>query len=140
MANKVDLWRYKEKVYLGVADEYTELSNGNIIDNGADTLDDSNFKIKYTFHCAPYRVSDRNIVGVNGMDMEDTMVIAVKHRPNFDYDSYRAKYRGKFYIITYKVPDTTAIVTYDLLSLKSVVKNGGNQASTGGYGDDDVGS
>ena len=96
MANKVDLWCYKEKVYLGIAEDYTELSNGNIIDNGADILDDDNFKVKYTFHCVPYRVSDRNIVGVNGVDMEDTMVIAVKHRPNFDYDSCRAKYRVKY--------------------------------------------
>lgn len=124
MANKVALWRYKEKLELGTNDSWVELDNGNIINSGADINDDT-FNIKYTFHCAQYRVSDRNITSINGMDDEDTIVVAVKHRPNFDYDSYRARFRKKYYLVTYIVPDTAEIVSYDLLSLKSVVKNGG---------------
>lgn len=129
MANKIDLWRYKDKIYLGTTD-YIELPNGNIIDNGADIVNDENFVSKYTFHCSQYRVSDRNINSINGIDEENTIVVALKHRPNFDYDMYRAKYKGKYYMITYIVPDTSAIVTYDLLSLKSVIKNGGSTTSS----------
>ena len=135
MANKVDLWRYKEKLELGTNESWEELDNGNIINSGADINNDT-FDVKYIFHCAKYRVSDRNITSVNGMDDENTIVVAVKNRPNFDYDSYRARFRKKYYIVTYIVPDTAAIVSYDLLSLKSVIKNGGSSgASSFGGGD-----
>lgn len=106
----------KDKVILGDPNGEKELPNGNTV---------SEFIPKFTFHCARYRISDRNIASVNGTDMEDTLVVAVKHRPNFDYELYEAKFKGKLYSITYIVPDTTKIVTYDLLSLKSVIKNGG---------------
>jgi len=129
MANKIDLWRYKEKLLLG-ENGFTELDNGQIIDNGA-AITDATFETKYTFHCSQYRVSDRVIASVNGSDLENTLVVAVKHRPNFDYDTYTAKFRGKYYLVTYIVPDTSAIFTYDLLSLKSVVKNGGSSTSFG---------
>lgn len=133
MANKVDLWRYKEKLELGTNDSWVELDNGNIINSGAD-INDNTFDVKYTFHCAQYRVSDRNITSVDGMNDEDTIVVAVKHRPNFDYDSYRARFRKKYYIVTYIVPDTAAIVSYDLLSLKSVIKNGGSSGASDSFG------
>lgn len=133
MANRVDLWRYKEKLELGTNESWKELDNGNIINSGDDISDDT-FDVKYTFHCAQYRVSDRNITSVNGMDDENTIVVAVKHRPNFDYDSYRARFRKKYYLVTYIVPDTAAIVSYDLLSLKSVVKNGGSSGAYDSFG------
>ena len=124
--NPIALWRMKEIVTLGDPNGEKQLENGNIVPE---------FTPKYKFHCAQYRISDRNIPSVNGTDLQDTLVLAVKHRPNFDYDIYDAMYRGKLYSITYIVPDATNLVTWDLLSLKSVHKNGGANIAFGGDGD-----
>lgn len=110
----VDLWRMKEKIVFGTGE--TELANGNHIP--------AVNNVKWTMHCAPYRISDRMILSNPTLNRENTIVVAVRHHPNRDYDSCFAKYRGDIYQVTYIVPDPSMIVTYDLVSLKRVVKNG----------------
>lgn len=112
---KINLWRMKDKVEFGKAEK--ELPNGNHVP-------DPNFPAVWTMHCAPYRISNRMIIANPTLNNENTIVIAVRHHPNRDYDSYSARYRGNIYHVTYIVPDPSLIVTYDLISLKLVQKNG----------------
>ena len=129
----IQLWRYNQKIELGDPDNTITLPNGVEV-NGQ-------FKPILTLHCAPYRISDRNIFSTNGTDLQNTKVVAVRHNPAIDYDSYVARYRNRLYNVTYIVPDFSRIVSYDLLSLKQVIKNGSSQAGqegffTNGNGDD----
>lgn len=125
----IQLWRYNQKIELGDPDNTITLPNGVEVDG--------QFKPILTLHCAPYRISDRNIFSKNGTDLQDTKVVAVRHNPAIDYESYVARYRKQLYNITYIVPDFSRTVSYDLLSLKQVIKNGSSYAgfSTNGYGD-----
>lgn len=126
----IQLWRYNQKIELGDPDNTITLPNGVVV-NGQ-------FKPILTLHCAPYRISGRNIFSKNGTDLQHTKVVAVRHNPEIDYDSYVARYRNQLYNVTYIVQDFSRIVSYDLLSLRQVIKNGSTQERlfTNGNGDD----
>ena len=116
----ISQWRYNQKLELGNPNNTITLKNGVKVPG--------QFKAIATLHCAPYRISDRNIFSNNGTDLQNTVVVAVRHHPNFEYEHYTARYRKKLYQITYIVPDFSRTVSYDLLSLKSVVKNGSSSS------------
>ena len=115
MANTVKLWRYREKVILGDPNGKIQTRPGRYI---------SKFIPKITLHAAPYRLSERYITSLQGTNSQNTIVLAVRHRPGIDYESYQALYRGKYYEVSYITPDESDLVTYDLISLKLVKKNG----------------
>ena len=115
MANTVKIWRYREKVILGDPHGKVQTRPGRYI---------SKFVPKITLHAAPYRLSERYIASVQGTDFQNTIVLAVRHHPDIDYESYQALYKGKYYRVSYVTSDESDLVTYDLLSLKLVEKNG----------------
>lgn len=115
MANTVKLWRYREKVVLGDPNGKVETRPGRYV---------SKFISKITLHCAPYRLSERYIESLQGTDFQNTIVLAVRHHPEIDYESYQALYKGKYYNVSYVTPDESNLVTYDLISLRLVEKNG----------------
>ena len=115
MANTVKLWRYREKVVLGDSHGRVQVRPGRFI---------SKFVPKITLHAAPYRLSERYIASIQGTDFQNTVVLAVRHHPDINYESYQALYRGKYYSVSYVTPDESSLVSYDLISLKSVGKNG----------------
>lgn len=115
MANTVKLWRYREKVILGDPNGKVETRHGRYI---------SKFIPKITLHCAPYRLSERYIESLQGTNFQNTIVLAVRHHSNIDYESYQALYKGKYYSVSYVTGDESNLVTYDLISLKLVEKNG----------------
>lgn len=115
MANTVKLWRYREKVVLGDPNGRVQTRPGRYI---------SNFVPKITLHGAPYRLSERYITSLQGTNFQNTIVLAVRHHPDIDYESYQALYKGKYYEVVYVTPDESNLVTYDLISLKLVEKNG----------------
>ena len=67
----------KDKVEFGKAEK--ELPNGNHVP-------DPNFPAIWTMHCAPYRVSDRMLISNPTLNNENTIVVAVRHHPNRDYN------------------------------------------------------
>lgn len=115
MANTVKLWRYREKVVLGDPNGKVQTRPGRYV---------SKFVPKITLRCAPYRLSERYILSLQGTNFQNTVVLAVRHHPGIDYESYQALYKGKYYTISYVTPDESNLVTYDLISLKLVEKNG----------------
>ena len=115
MANIVKLWRYKQKLVLGDPHGKVEVRPGRYI---------SKFVPKITLKAAPYRLSERYITSIQGTDFQNTIVLAVRHHPDLDYESYQALYRGKRYSVSYITPDESDLVSYDLISLKLVEKNG----------------
>ena len=115
MVNTVKLWRYREKVVLGDPNGKIQTRPGRYI---------SKFVPKITLKAAPYRLSERYIASVQGTDHQKTLVLAVRHHPGIDYESYQALYRGKYYTVSYVTPDQSNLVTYDLISLKLIEKNG----------------
>ena len=115
MANTVKLWRYREKVVLGDSHGRVQVRPGRFI---------SKFVPKITLHAAPYRLSERYIASIQGTDFQNTVVLAVRHHPDINYESYQALYRGKYYSVSYVTPDESNLVSYDLISLKLVKKNG----------------
>lgn len=115
MANTVKLWRYREKVVLGDPNGRVEVRPGFYV---------SEFTPKITLHCAPYRLSQRYIESLQGTNAQSTIVLAVRHHPNIDYESYQALYKGKYYSVSYVTGDESNLVTYDLISLRLVEKNG----------------
>jgi SPP1 family predicted phage head-tail adaptor len=115
MVNTVKLWRYREKVILGDPNGKVQTRPGRYI---------SKFVPKITLKAAPYRLSERYISSIQGTDFQNTVVLAVRHRPDIDYESYQALYKGKYYSVSYVTPDESNLVTYDLISLKLIEKNG----------------
>lgn len=115
MANTVKLWRFKEKLVLGDPNAKVQTRPGRYI---------SKFVPKITLHAAPYRLSERYIASLQGTNFQNTIVLAVRHHPGIDYESYQAFYKGKYYTVTYVTPDESNLVSYDLISLKLVEKNG----------------
>ena len=115
MANTVKLWRYREKVILGDPNGKVQTRPGRYI---------SKFVPKITLHAAPYRLSERYITSIQGTDFQNTVVLAVRSHPGIDYESYQALYKGKYYTVSYITPDESNLVSYDLISLKLVEKNG----------------
>lgn len=115
MANTVKLWRYREKVTLGDPNAKVQTRPGRYI---------SKFVPKITLHGAPYRLSERYIASLQGTNFQNTIVLAVRHHPDINYESYQALYRGKYYNVTYVTPDESNLVSYDLISLKLIEKNG----------------
>ena len=115
MANTVKLWRYREKVVLGNPNGKVQTRPGRYI---------SKFVPKVTLHAAPYRLSERYITSIQGTDFQNTIVLAVRHHPDINYESYQALYRGKYYSVSYVTPDESDLVSYDLISLKLIEKNG----------------
>lgn len=110
----VAAWRLREKVYFG-NNEDVELDNGNTVDK---------FVEKFHRNCANYRISPRFILSNPGINFESTITLAIRHFNDTDYTSYTAMYKGEQYQVTHWLPDDTKIVTYDLLFLKKVEKNG----------------
>lgn len=110
----IELWRLKHKIEFG---EYgtKELPNYRTINT---------FVPKFTLHAADYRLSLRDIQNPNGVDVQSTKVVAVRHKPNRNYDSFLARYKGEIFNITLVVPDESKLRTFDLISLKKVDKNG----------------
>lgn len=117
MVNTVKLWRYKQKVVLGDPHGKVQTRPGRYI---------SKFVPKITLKAAPYRLSERYISSIQGTDFQNTVVLAVRHHPGIDYESYQALYKGRYYTISYVTPDESNLVTYDLISLKKIEKNGNN--------------
>ena len=115
MANAVKLWRYREKIVLGDPNGRIQTRPGRYV---------SKFIPKITLKAAPYRLSERYITSIQGTDFQNTIVLAVRHHPDINYESYQALYRGKYYSVSYVTPDESNLVTYDLISLKLVEKNG----------------
>lgn len=115
MANTVKLWRYKQKLVLGDPNGKVQTRPGRYI---------SKFVPKITLHAAPYRLSERYITSIQGTDFQNTIVLAVRHHPDINYESYQAFYKGKYYSVSYVTPDESSLVTYDLISLKLIEKNG----------------
>lgn len=115
MANTVKLWRYKQKVVLGDPNGKVQTRPGRYV---------SKFVPKITLHAAPYRLSERYIASVQGTDLQKTIVLAVRHHPDINYESYQALYKDKYYTVSYVTSDESDLVTYDLISLKLVEKNG----------------
>ena len=115
MTNTVKLWRYREKVILGDPNGRVQTRPGRYV---------SQFVPKITLHAAPYRLSERYITSIQGTDHQNTIVLAVRHHPDLDYESYQALYKGKKYSISYITPDESNLVSYDLISLKLIEKNG----------------
>ena len=115
MVNTVKLWRYREKVILGDPNGKVQTRPGRYI---------SKFVPKITLKAAPYRLSERYISSIQGTDFQNTVVLAVRSHPGIDYESYQALYRGKYYSVSYVTPDESNLVSYDLISLKLVEKNG----------------
>ena len=115
MVNTVKLWRYREKVILGDPNGKVQTRPGRYI---------SKFVPKITLKAAPYRLSERYISSIQGTDFQNTVVLAVRHRPGIDYESYQALYKGKYYTVSYVTPDESNLVSYDLISLKKIEKNG----------------
>ena len=126
MANTVKLWRYREKVILGDPNGKVETRPGRYV---------SKFVPKITLHCAPYRLSERYIESLQGTNFQNTIVLAVRHHPEIDYESYQALYKGKYYNVSYVTADESNLVTYDLISLKLVEKNGNILGYLEGSGD-----
>ena len=126
MANTVKLWRYREKVILGDPNGKVETRPGRYV---------SKFVPKITLHCAPYRLSERYIESLQGTNFQNTIVLAVRHHPEIDYESYQALYKGKYYNVSYVTADESNLVTYDLVSLKLVEKNGNILGYLEGSGD-----
>ena len=106
MANTVKLWRYRQKVVLGDPNGKVQTRPGRYI---------SKFVPKITLKAAPYRLSERYITSIQGTDFQNTIVLAVRHHPDINYESYQS-----FYV----TPDESNLVTYDLISLKLIEKNG----------------
>lgn len=115
MVNTVKLWRFKEKLVLGDPNAKVQTRPGRYI---------SKFVPKVTLHAAPYRLSERYIASLQGTNFQNTIVLAVRHHPDIDYQSYQALYKDKYYTVTYVTPDESNLVPYDLISLKLVEKNG----------------
>lgn len=115
MVNTVKLWRYREKVTLGDPNGKVETRPGRYI---------SKFIPRIALHAAPYRLSERYIESMQGTDFQNTIVLAVRHHPELDYASYQALYKGKYYEVSYVTYDERNLVTYDLISLRLVEKNG----------------
>lgn len=126
MANTVKLWRYREKVILGTPNGKVQTRPGRYV---------SKFVPNITLHCAPYRLSERYIESLQGTNFQNTIVLAVRHHPNIDYESYQALYKGKYYNVSYVTTDESDLVTYDLISLKLVEKNGNILNYSEGSGD-----
>lgn len=115
MANTVKLWRYKQKLVLGDPNAKVQTRPGRYI---------AKFVPKITLHAAPYRLSERYITSLQGTDFQNNIVLAVRHHPDINYESYQALYKGKYYEVSYVTPDESDLVTYDLVSLKLIEKNG----------------
>ena len=115
MANTVKLWRYKQKLVLGDPNGKVQTRPGRYI---------SKFVPKITLHCAPYRLSERYITSIQGTDFQNTIVLAIKHHPDINYESFQAFYKGRYYSVSYVTSDESNLVTYDLISLKLIEKNG----------------
>ncbi len=115
MANTVKLWRFKQKLVLGDPNGTVQTRPGRYI---------SKFVPKITLHCAPYRLSERYITSIQGTDFQNTIVLAIRHHPDINYESFQAFYKGRYYSVSYVTSDESNLVTYDLISLKLIEKNG----------------
>lgn len=115
MTNTVKLWRYREKVVLGNPNGKVQTRPGRYV---------SKFVPKITLHCASYRLSERYITSIQGTDFQNTIVLAIRHHPDINYESYQAFYKGRYYSVSYVTLDESNLVTYDLISLRLLEKNG----------------
>lgn len=110
----IDVWRLKNIVSFG---EYASKK----LKNGYHVRD---FVPKFKLHACDFRLSSRAIENPSGIDQQDTKVIAVRHKPNRDYSSYIAKYKGELYQVDLINPDESKLRGFDLISLKEIDKNG----------------
>lgn len=111
---EIQLWRLHDKVELGHIESKKQ----------PDTTRIKEFVTDLKLHCAQYRVTDRMILANAGLNDQNTIVVAVRHKRNRDYGTYKARFKGEIYNVTLIKPDPSLIVTYDLISLKLVDKNG----------------
>lgn len=126
MTNTVKLWRYREKVVLGDPNGKVQTRPGRYV---------SKFVPRITLHAAPYRLSERYITSVQGTDFQNTIVLAIRHHSDINYESFQAFYKGRYYSVSYVTSDESNLVTYDLISLRLVEKNGNISAYSEGKGD-----
>lgn len=110
----IDPWRLKNKVTFG---EYKskKLPNG---------MDSHGFVPTYTLHCADFRVSLKEISNLSGEDRDKVCIIAVRHKPNRNYDGQLAQYKGESYQVELVMPDESKLRGFDLIALRKRDKNG----------------
>lgn len=110
----IESWRFKHKVTFGKYGK-KRLPNG---------MDGKGFVASYKLHCADFRVSIKDYQGLSGIDRDKVTIIAVRHKPNRQYDDLLAQYKGETFDVELVMPDESKLRGVDLVVLRKRAKNG----------------
>lgn len=80
----IQLWRLHDKVELGHIESK----------KNPDASRTKEFVTDLTLHCAQYRVTDRMILANAGLNDQGTIVVAVRHKRDREYDSYKGRFKA----------------------------------------------
>lgn len=109
----IEPWRLKNKIEFG---EYAD----DKLENGVPFR---KFIKQYSLHGADFRVSVRDLPGLSGPNRDSVSIVAVRHKPNRNYDNLFARYKGEEWIVDLVMPDFSKLRGFDLIALRKKDSN-----------------